>query len=84
MSEPGVAPGVVAVLGAGVMGQTLVSGLLRAGRRPEFSLLSERRPARAAELTERYGVEVVSNVEAAQQATTVLLVVKPQDVTDLA
>jgi pyrroline-5-carboxylate reductase len=75
--------GLVAVLGAGVMGETLVSGLLRAGRRPDRLLLSERRPERAAELTERYGVEVVSNIEAAQRADTVLLVVKPQDMAGL-
>lgn len=73
----------VAVLGAGVMGETLASGLLRAGRRPEDLLLTERRPERAAELRERYGVDVVGNVEAAQKADTLLLVVKPQDMAGL-
>jgi pyrroline-5-carboxylate reductase len=77
------APDRTAVLGAGVMGETLVSGLLRAGRRPETLLLTERRPERAVELTERYGVEVVSNVEAAERASTLLLVVKPQDMPGL-
>ena len=51
VGEPGGHDGamtVVAVLGAGVMGETLVSGLLRAGRRPEQMLLAERRPERAA------------------------------------
>jgi len=75
--------GVVAVLGAGVMGETLVSGLLRAGRRPSDLLLSERRPDRAEELRERYGVDVVGNVEAATKAGTLLLVVKPQDMGEL-
>lgn len=75
--------GVVAVLGAGVMGETLVSGLLRAGRRPSDLLLSERREDRAAELRERYGVDVVSNVDAASRAETLVLVVKPQDMGDL-
>jgi pyrroline-5-carboxylate reductase len=74
---------VVAVVGAGVMGETLVSGLLRAGRRPEEMLLTERRPERAAELRERYGVDVVSNADAAAKADTVLLVVKPQDMADV-
>jgi len=41
---------VVAVLGAGVMGETLLSGLLRAGRRPSELVVAERRPERAAEL----------------------------------
>jgi len=74
---------VVAVLGAGVMGETLVSGLLRAGRRPEQMLLAERRAERAAELNERYGVEVVGNVDAARKAGTLVLVVKPQDMGDV-
>jgi len=74
---------VVAVLGAGVMGETLVSGLLRAGRRPEELLLAERRPERATELQERYGIQVVGNVDAARKADTLVLVVKPQDMGDV-
>jgi pyrroline-5-carboxylate reductase len=73
----------VAILGAGVMGETVVSGLLRAGRTPSELLMSDRRPSRAAELRERYGVDVVSNVEAAAKAETLMLVVKPQDMPDL-
>jgi pyrroline-5-carboxylate reductase len=73
----------VAILGAGVMGETLVSGLLRAGRRPGELLLAERRAERAIELNERYGVDVVSNLEAAGRAETLILVVKPQDMGDL-
>lgn len=69
----------VAVLGAGVMGETLLSGLLRAGRPTSDLLITERRPDRAAELHERYGVDVVDNVTAAQRAHTLALVVKPQD-----
>lgn len=74
---------VVAIIGAGVMGETLVSGLMRAGRRAEEMLLTERRPERAAELRERYGVEVVSNSVAADKADTLLLVVKPQDMAEV-
>jgi pyrroline-5-carboxylate reductase len=73
----------VAILGAGVMGETVVSGLLRAGRSPSELLMSERRPSRATELRERYGVEVVSNFDAAAKADTLMLVVKPQDMPDL-
>jgi pyrroline-5-carboxylate reductase len=69
----------IGILGAGVMGETLLSGLLRAGRPAASLLVSERRPERAAELTERYGVRVVDNETAAREATTVALVVKPQD-----
>lgn len=71
--------GVVAVVGAGVMGETLLSGLLRAGRPPASLLITEKRAERAAELAERYGVEVVDNVDAARRCTTLVLVVKPQD-----
>ncbi len=75
--------GQVAILGAGVMGETLLSGLLRAGRRPGELLITERREERATELRERYGVDVVTNVEAAAKADTLVLVVKPQDMPDL-
>lgn len=73
----------VAILGAGVMGETLASGLIRAGRDLKELVLTERRPERAAELRGRYGVEVLSNLEAAKRAETLVLVVKPQDMTDL-
>ncbi len=73
----------VAVVGAGVMGETLLSGLVRSGWRAEDLLVGEKRRDRAAELTERYGVSVVSNAEAAQKAETVVLVVKPQDMGDV-
>jgi pyrroline-5-carboxylate reductase len=73
----------VAIIGAGVMGETLLSGLIRAGRRVDDLLVGEKRHERAAELQERYGVEVVSNTEAAQKADTLALVVKPQDMADV-
>ncbi|HWJ81960.1 MAG TPA: pyrroline-5-carboxylate reductase [Nocardioides sp.] len=72
-----------AVIGAGVMGETLLSGLVRAGRRVDQLLVGEKREERATELEERYGVAVVSNVEAATKADTVALVVKPQDMADV-
>jgi pyrroline-5-carboxylate reductase len=73
----------VAIIGAGVMGETIVSGLVRAGRPAAELMLSEPRSERAAELRERYGVEVVNNVEAATKADTLMLVVKPQDMPGL-
>jgi pyrroline-5-carboxylate reductase len=69
----------VAILGAGVMGEALLSGLLRAGRPAAELVITERRPERAAELVERYGVDVADNVAAVQRADTVVIVVKPQD-----
>ncbi|HWL96518.1 MAG TPA: pyrroline-5-carboxylate reductase [Nocardioidaceae bacterium] len=73
----------VAILGAGVMGETLASGLIRAGREVGDLLLTERRPDRAAELRGRYGTEVISNLDAAKRAETLVIVVKPQDMTRL-
>ena len=46
-----------AILGAGVMGETLLSGLVRAGRRVDNLLVGEKRAERARELEERYGVD---------------------------
>ncbi|TDD69467.1 pyrroline-5-carboxylate reductase [Jiangella aurantiaca] len=69
----------VAILGAGVMGEALLSGIVQGGRPVSDVLVAEKRPDRAAELTERYGVDVVGNAEAVKRADTVLLVVKPQD-----
>ena len=72
--------GMVAIFGAGVMGETLLSGLIRSGRPVDELVITERRADRAAELTEKYGVRVLDNAEAADLADTPVLVVKPQDV----
>ncbi|HET8602379.1 MAG TPA: pyrroline-5-carboxylate reductase [Marmoricola sp.] len=77
----------VAIVGAGVMGETLLSGLIRSGRPTDELLVVEKRPERAAELRERYAVTVLDTGEAAreaaQSADTVALVVKPQDMADV-
>jgi pyrroline-5-carboxylate reductase len=70
---------VVAVLGAGKMGEALLGGLRRSGVPAGQLLASVRRPERARELADRYGVRIVSNPEAARSADTLLLAVKPQD-----
>jgi pyrroline-5-carboxylate reductase len=71
--------GTVAILGAGVMGETLLSGLLRSGRSAGDLVVTARRRERADELAERYGVRVLDNVAAAEAADTLVLTVKPQD-----
>jgi len=71
--------GLVAIFGAGVMGETLLSGLIRAGRPVDQILVTERRPDKVEELKAKYGVAVVSNIEAAAVADTLVFVVKPQD-----
>ena len=73
----------VAVLGAGKMGEALLSGLLRAGKPPGDLVLTARRRDRAELLQQRYGVEAVGNIEAAKAADTLILTVKPQDMAAL-
>jgi len=73
----------LAVLGAGVMGSTLVSGLIRSGRDPSELVITSRSGERAKELAGRYGVRGATNVEAAEAADTLVLVVKPQDMDGL-
>lgn len=73
----------LALVGAGVMGQTLLGGLLRAGRDPDSVLVVDRRAGRAAELHERFGVRVTDDVAEVAGADTVVVAVKPQDLGDL-
>jgi pyrroline-5-carboxylate reductase len=73
----------LAILGVGVMGETVLSGLLRAGWHPDQIVASHRRPERRQELTIRYGIQMLENTKAVADAETVILVVKPQDMSDL-
>lgn len=73
----------IAILGAGVMGETLLAAILGAGHQVADVVISEKREERAAELRESYGVDVTSNAEAVADANVILLVVKPQDVRSL-
>ncbi|MDR7087915.1 pyrroline-5-carboxylate reductase [Aeromicrobium panaciterrae] len=73
----------IAILGAGVMGETLLAAILGQGHPVGDLVISEKRDERAAELRETYGVEVTGNAEAVTGADTILIVVKPQDVPSL-
>ncbi|AWB93561.1 pyrroline-5-carboxylate reductase [Aeromicrobium chenweiae] len=70
----------IAILGAGVMGETLLSAILSSGHPTGDVVISEKRDERAAELREKHGVEVTGNAEASAAADVILVVVKPQDV----
>jgi pyrroline-5-carboxylate reductase len=72
-------PKTVAIFGAGVMGSTLLSGLIRSGRDVADLVITGRNTERAEELARTSGVRRMDNVEAAKVADTVVLVVKPQD-----
>ncbi|MFZ0082906.1 MAG: pyrroline-5-carboxylate reductase [Trebonia sp.] len=71
----------IAILGAGKMGEALLSGLLRAGRPPSDVAVVVRRADRGEELYEAYGVPVLTAEEAAKDASTLVIAVKPQDMT---
>ena len=73
----------LAILGAGVMGETVLSGLLRAGWTSDRIIATDRRTERQVELEAKYGITMMTNEEAAAKADTVILVVKPQDMQDL-
>lgn len=75
--------GTIAIFGAGVMGEALLSGLIRSHEVTDTLVVAEKRADRAAELKSKYQVEVVDNVTAAAQAQTAVLVVKPQDMDGL-
>ncbi len=70
----------LAVIGAGVMGETLISGLLRGGWSAGDIVAADRHSDRLVEIEGRHGVRTASTPDATAQADTVVLVVKPQDV----
>lgn len=73
--------GKLAILGGGKMGEALMSGLLRSGwRSPREVVVTVRREERGRELTERYGVSItLDNQAAIREAQIALIAVKPQD-----
>jgi pyrroline-5-carboxylate reductase len=73
----------IAILGTGKMGEALLSGLLNAGRPASAVVAAVRREDRAAELRERYEVQVTDATTAAKMASTLVLAVKPQDMARL-
>ncbi|MEH3033371.1 MAG: pyrroline-5-carboxylate reductase [Aeromicrobium erythreum] len=70
----------IAILGGGVMGETLLSALLSAGHAPADLVVAEKSAERAEQLRRQHRVEVVDLAPAVDGADVVLVVVKPQDV----
>ena len=71
----------IAILGAGQIGEALLTGLLSTGwRKPDEIVVTVRREERAKELAERHGVRATtSNPEAVNGAAMIVIAVKPQD-----
>ncbi|GAA1744270.1 pyrroline-5-carboxylate reductase [Luedemannella helvata] len=69
----------IAVMGAGKIGEAVISGLLRSGWPVDRLVATERWQERADELTARYGIRMLSNAAAVEAADVILISVKPQD-----
>ncbi len=71
-----------AIIGAGVMGEAIIAGLLRKEiTAPAGVTAASPRSARGEELVERYKIGFAGNAEAAKTADVVILSVKPQRLT---
>ncbi|HWS92939.1 MAG TPA: pyrroline-5-carboxylate reductase [Mycobacterium sp.] len=70
----------IAIIGGGSIGEALLSGLLRAGRKVKDLVVAERVPERAKYLADTYSVLVTSLTDAVENATFVVVAVKPADV----
>lgn len=74
----------IAVIGAGNIGEALISGLVASGVDPAAITATNRSQERSAELAERYGVRTTAdNREAVRDADVALLCVKPGQVLDV-
>lgn len=76
-------PGYIGVIGAGIMGEALISAMVSAGVRPSAITISEKRAERATELTNTYGIQVADLKSNVSKSDVLLLVVKPQDMAAL-
>lgn len=76
-------PSAIGVIGAGVMGEALISALISAGVDPNTITVSEKRAERAAELIDMYGIVVEPLDTNVSKADVLLLVVKPQDISNV-
>lgn len=73
----------IAIIGGGSIGEALLSGLLRAGRRVKDLVVAERMPARAQYLADTYSVRVAPVADAVENATFVVVAVKAADVEEV-
>mgnify|MGYP000223263359 CR=1 FL=1 len=69
----------IAIIGAGVMGETFIGGLMRSGTPAEQIVICEQDSTRAAAVCDRFGVSSLSMEAAASAADVVLIAVKPPD-----
>ncbi|MGB5935752.1 MAG: pyrroline-5-carboxylate reductase [Ornithinimicrobium sp.] len=73
----------IAILGAGVMGATLLSAFVRAGHPVDSVVVSDSMAQRAADIADQHGVKALPAASAVAEADIVVLSVKPQDMSTL-
>lgn len=73
----------IAIIGAGVMGETLLGSVLRSGHPADHVIVAESREDRATEITRQHDVLIRANPDAVHDADIVFLAVKPQDIADV-
>lgn len=71
------------LVGVGMMGESVLSGLLKAGWNPDSLYVTDKRPDRRDELEQRYGVSFRETSDAVRHSDVVVVIVKPNDVTAL-
>src|SRR5699024_10600178 len=70
---------VIAIIGAGKMGEALLAGLVARAEDPKGILVTEPRPEQAERIRSTYAVETAPVDAAVKRAETVILALKPQD-----
>jgi pyrroline-5-carboxylate reductase len=73
----------VGIIGVGVMGEALLSGLISSSFPISQISFHEKREERASEITSKFGVKNLSLDALCQQSDVILLVTKPQDLGNL-
>lgn len=73
----------IAVLGAGVMGGTLLTALIRAGHPADRLRVSDRAQERAEQIAADLGIRALAPAQATASSDVVVLAVKPQDMATL-
>lgn len=69
----------VGVIGAGRIGEALLSGLLKVGWSADRLFATDKRPERAAELIDRYGIRFVDSAQVTELTDVLVIAVKPQE-----
>jgi pyrroline-5-carboxylate reductase len=73
----------IGIIGAGIMGEALLSSIIKSGLNASNIAISDIRSERTAELADKYGCKVLGVGEIASSSQNIVLVVKPQDMDSL-